>query len=109
MWPTPVASDHLANNSETLDSWEKRAAQKKEQGINLHFALRHAVQMWPTPTMHNAKEVAYPAEYLRKTPTLVAEAGGKLNPQWVEWLMGFPDGHTDLNSLETQSYPKSQK
>ena len=23
--------------------------------------------------------------------------GGSLNPQWVEWLMGYPDGWTDLN------------
>jgi DNA (cytosine-5)-methyltransferase 1 len=22
--------------------------------------------------------------------------GGKLNPMWVEWLMGFPLGWTDL-------------
>ena len=22
--------------------------------------------------------------------------GGTLNPRWVEWLMGFPDGWTDL-------------
>jgi hypothetical protein len=22
--------------------------------------------------------------------------GGKMNPTWVEWLMGFPLGHTDL-------------
>ena len=26
---------------------------------------------------------------------------GSLNPPWVEWLMGFPIGHTDLNSSET--------
>jgi len=51
----------------------------------------------PTPTAHNAKEGAYPSEYTRKTPTLSALAGGKLNPAWVEWLMGFPLGHTDLN------------
>jgi DNA-cytosine methyltransferase len=24
-------------------------------------------------------------------------SGGKLNPMWVEWLMGFPVGWTDLN------------
>jgi hypothetical protein len=23
-------------------------------------------------------------------------AGGQLNPTWVEWLMGFPLGWTDL-------------
>ena len=30
--------------------------------------------------------------------TLSAQAGGALNPTWVEWLMGFPLGHTDLNA-----------
>jgi hypothetical protein len=24
--------------------------------------------------------------------------GGQLNPNWVEWLMGFPIGWTDLNA-----------
>jgi len=24
------------------------------------------------------------------------EGSGALNPTWVEWLMGFPTGHTDL-------------
>jgi hypothetical protein len=23
---------------------------------------------------------------------------GKLNPVWTEWLMGYPEGWTDLNS-----------
>lgn len=27
---------------------------------------------------------------------------GALNPNWVEWLMGYPIGHTDLKGLETQ-------
>tara|TARA_R110000822_G_scaffold166452_1_gene306801 strand:- start:192 stop:941 length:750 start_codon:yes stop_codon:yes gene_type:complete len=49
LFPTPQAADHLANQSETLEAWEKRAEKKKEEGINLQFALRHAVQMWPTP------------------------------------------------------------
>ena len=26
---------------------------------------------------------------------------GQLNPEWVEWLMGFPAGWTDLNASET--------
>ncbi len=33
---------------------------------------RYANPIWPTPTAHNAKEAAYPAEFLRKTPTLAA-------------------------------------
>jgi hypothetical protein len=27
---------------------------------------------------------------------VMATDGGQLNPTWVEWLMGFPLGHTDL-------------
>ena len=64
MYPTPQRSDHLHNQSETLEAWEKRAKQKKEEkGINLQFALRHAVQkeereekrMYVTPTTQDAR------------------------------------------------------
>ena len=32
-----------------------------------------------------------------------------LSPRFVEWLMGFPIGHTDLGHLETRSFRKSRK
>jgi hypothetical protein len=32
----------------------------------------------------------------RKGKRMTAGNGGKLNPTWVEWLMGFPTGWTDL-------------
>ena len=34
---------------------------------------------------------------------------GRLNPEWVEWLMGFPVGWTELKPLETPLSRKSQK
>lgn len=37
------------------------------------------------------------------------ETSGSLNPAWVEWLMGFPTGWTDLEASETQSSPRSSK
>jgi hypothetical protein len=37
-------------------------------------------------------EVAY-HEHKSKAP---GRGGGTLNPTWVEWLMGYPLGHTDL-------------
>ena len=58
----------------------------------------------PTPTAHNAKEGAYPAEYTRNTPTLATHAGGKINPEWTEWLMGWSIGWTDLKPLETDRF-----
>src|SRR3990167_4726142 len=32
------------------------------------------------------------------------ESGGKLNPPFVEWLMGWPIGWTDLKALETGKF-----
>jgi hypothetical protein len=92
-WPTPQASDNRPRA--TLASTERRVA------IGKQISLEAAVKFWPTPTAHNAKDGAWPAEYERNTPTLAAQAGGPLNPTWVEWLMGWPLGWTDLKPLET--------
>ena len=62
--------------------------------------LGRAVNRMPTPTRHNAKECNAPSESERNTPTLAAQVGGSLNPMWVEWLMGWPVGWTDLQPLE---------
>jgi hypothetical protein len=54
-------------------------------------------QLWPTPTSRMHKDNGKsPSELNRNSETLAMKAGGQLNPQWVEWLMGFPDGWTDL-------------
>jgi hypothetical protein len=72
-----------------------------KHGLN----IAGAVKMWPTPTTHNAKETNAPSEANRNTPTLAAQVGGKLSPDWVEWLMGFPTGFTVLKDWVT---PKSR-
>lgn len=69
--------------------------------------LATAVKWWPTPTAHNAKETNAPSEAQRNTPTLAAQAGGRLNPSWVEQLMGWPIGHTDLKQSETVKFPNA--
>lgn len=55
--------------------------------------------MWPTPTAHNAKETNAKSESERNTPTLAAQAGGSLNPDWVEKLMGWPKNWTALHPI----------
>ena len=59
----------------------------------------------PTPTAHNAKEQDSPAEATRKTPTLTHKVRGgdktqprHLNPEWVEWLMGWPRLWTKISN-----------
>ena len=56
----------------------------------------------PTPTSHNSKEGAYPAEFTRKTPTLSAQIGGKINPQWNELRMGWPLGWTKIGESDSR-------
>lgn len=58
----------------------------------------------PTPTAHNAKEGAYPAEGKRNTPTLAWFLGGKIHPEYTEWMMGWPIGWTDLKPLGMGKY-----
>ena len=56
---------------------------------------------WPTPAARDYKGVSGAGRQERKgfpKDTLPNAVGGKPNPQWVEWLMGFPDKHTDLDS-----------
>jgi len=60
--------------------------------------------LWPTPT---ANEDAAGTPQGKMQPMLgnhpdVRNTGiGTLNPTWVEWLMGYPLGHTDLKPSET--------
>jgi hypothetical protein len=145
MYPTPVVSDHLHNQSESIENWTKRAEEKKKQGINLHFALRHHVQMYPTPTRGMYKQdVKDNGEYARSikekghqimlpafmklypTPTTrdykdstlssshqnrnsdslpvkmmkEGKPGGRLNPNFVEFLMGYPMNWTKIDPTE---------
>ena len=70
------------------------------------------LNFFPTPISHNAKELtACPSNINRKTPGLgtlaawgVLGTPGRLNPDWVEWLMGWPLGWTDLKPLATAKY-----
>jgi hypothetical protein len=93
-WPTPNAWDGKRGPRS-----EEHIATKKGQ-----ITLVTAIARWPTPTAHNAKEFNSPSEQQRNTPTLAAQAGGQLNPTWVEWLMGWPLGWTDLKPLEMDKY-----
>jgi hypothetical protein len=100
-WPTPQASDN--KQRATANSTARRMELGKQ------ISLEAAVKFWPTPTAHNAKEGAYPAEFTRNTPTLSAQAGGTLNPTWVEWLMGWPLEWTDLKPLEMDKFRSWQQ
>jgi hypothetical protein len=70
-----------------------------------------ACRRWPPRTCgHVGAGDAADAD--RESPGRPAAHGvnvvsGSLNPAWVEWLMGFPTGWTDLEPSETPSSPRS--
>jgi DNA (cytosine-5)-methyltransferase 1 len=92
-WPTPTASD-----------WKGRGPNSKQQGLS-------EVVKYPTPlasggggTGHwNKIENLYLDGQLTYEEKMAMQAGngGRLNPTWVEWLMGFPTGWTDLEDSAT--------
>lgn len=88
LWPTPRAADARTPGVST-----------RRQGSG---TLTEAVRLWPTPMASDSKRIGDqrpedPRHGQRGLPAAVHRAGGtgKLNPQWVEWLMGFPPGWTD--------------
>ena len=55
--------------------------------------------LWPTPKARDYRSVT--GRENRDSPDLNTVVGGQLNPNWVEWLMGWPIGWTDLEPLAT--------
>ena len=101
MWPTPTVQD----SNKATKKW------REDHQNNLTAAVFNPEKMFPTPTARDWKG-GYTTNALtrkdgksRATDSLenVAMGGvgaekysGQLNPTWVEWLMGFPIGWTDL-------------
>ena len=83
------------------ECWELEMSEQITNEIESGLLVKTSKKKFPTPTCHNSKEAAYPAEYRRRTLSLATHAGGKLNPMWVEWLMGWSIGWTDLKPLVT--------
>jgi hypothetical protein len=98
-WPTPKAT----NIEESVEQWEKRRAKpgNKKMGASLVVATK----FWSTPTAQNYKNASLPAAQLTRnslTGNMTQDYGvraGYLNPNWVEPLMGYPPGWTDIDGL----------
>jgi DNA (cytosine-5)-methyltransferase 1 len=71
---------------------------------------------WPTPNASDNRDrgnLSNPAIQRRmeigkqvNLSMCVSPVSGQLNPTWVEWLMGWPLGWTDLKPLETDKFQK---
>jgi len=97
MWPTPtLIHAKRGNHDEPLEKYEQRVKDYEEGRAKGKpgKSLGVAVRMWPTPD-------ASPHKYRLKGDSQQSRSlnglhGGKLSADWTEWLMGFPQGWTDV-------------
>ena len=110
LWPTPTTFDVSggAYPTELINGqWRSRHSKDKNSplyGAKLKDAVETSEKIWKTPTA-NEDAAGTPNGKMQKMlgndPDLRLDSEGNLipgtlNPTWVEWLMGFPTGHTDL-------------
>ena len=91
LWATPAAADAVGST-----------------GGGQGKSLRTDVRMWPTPTTRDHKggyiggrerdgKVSWDTlDVAVQYTDNRGKTSGQLNPTWVEWLMGYPEGWTEL-------------
>ena len=107
LWPTPT---RMTGGEEIAPSHRNGT-----HGWNIGAAVKDSLskdplRVWPTPTTREHKG-ARSQEAMEKSDAVEAQSdyqtpkgklAGSLNPTWVEWLMGFPIGWTELDPSETR-------
>jgi hypothetical protein len=112
--------EDLPQSSVTLPKW----------GMMRHgvlFRLRtaeHPIEenesgLWPTPRASDYKGSTNPATAAKSRQRIgscnlqeavaESEGGGNMNPNWVEWLMGWPVGWTDCDVLAMDKFQSWQR
>jgi hypothetical protein len=89
MWPTPTVCGNYNRKGASATSGD---------------GLPTAVKLWATPVRRDYRHPG--RSRLERTGSkagdpLPQQVGGALNPMWVEWLMGWPLGWTDLKPSAT--------
>ena len=129
-WPTASASDTEGGTQADRVEWTQKGAtirKKNKPHMTYGAKLRDAVENhenWPTPRAGNpgsrkpgtggkilaeeAKIHAGPPAPEKSSTSGKNHGSPKLNPNWVEQLMGLPIGWTDLGYWATESSHKPQ-
>ena len=99
-FPTPCSHD-------SFDMYLKDSSTSKFDSARR--GLSAFVRKWPTPQSRDFKTgMASRVERGKMTDKerhqIGAGNGGKLNPDWVEWMMGWPIGWTALKPLEMDRF-----
>ena len=94
-WPTPMASD--MNWRRPTETWQ---GESDLPSVTYTWATQEASHPGPQDQANQTSG----EESLQSDQTLPQHLQRRLNPSFVEWLMGVPIGWTSLKPLETESY-----
>ena len=106
--PTPTASDVEGGIAKDVQYKNGNFFRENKQGVRWGVKLRDAVSILPTPTARDYKDSGENMNYKKaakkgRLPGVIVESRstqtGKdtnLNPHFVEEMMGYPIGWTDL-------------
>jgi len=105
LWPTVKASDYKGSGPAGSKSAEHDLKHRNLKGVVMYTPnardFRNATaKEWDNPK--NTRNLNRQIAKLCEGGTSVEERNGQLNPTWVEWLMGYPIGWTELNASETR-------
>lgn len=111
IWATPTANQSIRCS---MDAAKKEAERLHPKGrYTLATQVACDPQSWPTASSRDWKDtpgMKKQSGERNRTDQLPRKVyaventppgGGYLNPLWVEWLMGYPIGWTELNPSET--------
>jgi hypothetical protein len=119
LWPTPSASDpqleRRGKHGEHYETSSGTVRRRNPDGSSSNLGLPAAVRMFRTPMAADADKWSNNtmSERLAQGRQVLLshqlQVGGILNPPWVEWLMGWPLGWTDLKPLATAKFREWQQ
>ena len=76
-------------------------------GAKLSDAMLYLEKQIPTPTAHDSKNLTFPKSQTGKSTVVgsmlknkITKVGGKLNPNFVEFLMAYPTDWTKIEQTE---------
>lgn len=108
-WPTPTAVQ-IDEDYATYQLRMKNSNNPKNIGKKKPQNLQMAVRMWPTPD--SSARGAYKSQEKRIGHHFTiqdAVGSGKLNPMWIEWLMGYSKEWTELEPWAMQWFQNKRR
>lgn len=98
LWPTPVSQDDNKSPEAHMAMKQRMKGGPRKKITSLNVMVK-AVEggTWPTPAARDYRSPNRNGNMADQLPNVV---GGSLNADWVELLMGFPRGWTDLGAKD---------